>query len=112
MKDGLRCVVLQAGAQVEFGRAICEGLQANGCQATLLDGCGAWNFGGVDLILTYGPMTPLTPIIVRLRAIKYNIPPLVVWFTEQLPRANVPIIFQEYLGLMRHKIEEIKSLHS
>lgn len=73
----------------EIDSAIAEGLAVHGCQTYMLLPESTWDFAGYDILLTYGPMQPLLRTISRLKEFPH-VPPLVVWFTEQIPWPGWP----------------------
>lgn len=80
-----RCGLLLPQPHIdEIGQAIAESLAENGCQVVLAFPQAAWEVERCDLLLSYGPMGSMAGMIARLIQMPAA-PPLVVWFTEQVP---------------------------
>jgi hypothetical protein len=83
---------------------IADGLAANDCRVLPLTLDDAWDIGDLDLLLLYGPMQPLTETIGRLKSLAH-VPPLVFWFTEQVPNPALPDAVVGTAARLRHRLQ-------
>ena len=89
---------------------IVEGFTDNGCDVQVLYRHSEWELRTCDFLVTYGPMQSMAWAVVRLSQ-STRLPPLVVWFTEQVPspRPNLAI----YLAARaRYLCEEFAHRHA
>ncbi len=68
---------------------IADGLNENGVDIAMVFPWSEWNFDSCNFVITFGPMYSIVQIVQRLAAMQ-EVPPLVMWFTEQLPPPNLP----------------------
>lgn len=60
----------------------------------------------VDILLTFGPFGPLTPVTNQLAAMKPSHRPIfVLWLTEQFPNPNLPEWFRYPISIFQSEIE-------
>lgn len=63
---------------------VAEGFSQNGCAVQILHRDMEWQLKDFDFLVTYGPMQSMVWAVHRLSQ-SDRIPPLVVWYTEQVP---------------------------
>lgn len=78
-----RIAILSHTGGDELSHGLSEAFSANGCAVEILTPDGPWP-QGIDLHLIYGPMAPISPLLVRLRSLPQR-PRVAVWYTEPLP---------------------------
>lgn len=83
---------------------IVEGFTDSGCEVQVFYRHSEWALQKCDFLVTYGPMQSMAWAIARLSQSK-QLPPLVVWFTEQVPspRPNLAIYWS---AKARYLLEE------
>ena len=74
--------------QGRLARPLMDGFAANGCQVIPVAN-GTLDFTGFDYLLLYGPMAPIGRLITKLKSIP-NLPPVIFWYTEQMPDPRMP----------------------
>lgn len=74
--------------QGRLARPLMDGFAANGCQVSPVAN-GTSDFTGFDFLLLYGPMAPIGGLINQLKSIP-NLPPVIFWYTEQMPDPRLP----------------------
>lgn len=87
-----------------FRLAIEAGLQAHGCHVTTRQFAESWQLGQADYLLLYGPMFPIHRTIARLEQAP-RVPPILFWFTEQLPHPRLPLV--KALAMLRWRLGEL-----
>jgi hypothetical protein len=87
--DTLRCGLIMLEKPGGLGTAVADGFAENGCDVHLALPQSVWDFSECDFVATYGPMQSMAWAIPRLTEI-VQMPPLIVWFTEQIPRPDFP----------------------
>lgn len=70
--------------QSGFVEPIIDGFQHHDCDLRCYEADDKWNFANCDFLITYGPMHSISTAILRLGKVA-NVPPIVFWYTEQLP---------------------------
>ncbi len=85
-------------------RPMHDGLVANGCQVQLQPDMEKWDFQNCDYLLLHGPADPIGTMIKRL-GIAADIPPLVVWYSEQVPNPKRPAWMVRLLSRLRYAAE-------
>ncbi len=74
--------------QGRLARPLMDGFAANDCQVSPV-AIGISDFTGFDYLLLYGPMAPIGGLIKQLKSIP-NLPPVIFWYTEQMPDPGLP----------------------
>lgn len=83
--------------------AIVDGLTACGIDADILTTPIQHSLRHYRFALLYGPMQPMTQVIANIKRLD-GVPPVVVWFTEQLPSRHVYPLLTRQLSLLRHHL--------
>lgn len=99
-----RCALLSVGDLGDIGTAVAEGIAAATGGVQVLGADREWDLRGYDLAIAFGPMQPLRPLIARLAVMK-NVPPVVVWFTEQVPHPQFPTLATRIAARARYSAE-------
>ncbi len=89
---------------------IVDGFTDNGCDVQVLRRYSEWELHTYNFLVTYGPMQSMAWAIVRLSQ-SMQLPPLVVWFTEQVPSPQ-PNLAIYLAARARYLCEEIAHRHT
>jgi len=81
-----------------------DGLLANGCQVRLQPDMEKWDFQNCDFLLLHGPADPIGMMIKHLGTAA-DLPPLVVWYSEQVPNPKRPAWIVSNLSRLRYAAE-------
>jgi hypothetical protein len=73
---------------------VAEALAANGASVELLWQDEPWKIDHLDYLVTYGPMQSMSWALRRLGA-AHRVPPVVVWFTEQMPSPSAHLLISK-----------------
>ena len=101
----LRCGLLSPGDGAEVAHAVTRGLVKNGCEVEVLSADTEWRLANHDFILAYGPMRSISWAVMRLVALRSAAPPVIVWFTEQVPRPDQPRLLTRVAAQLRYALE-------
>jgi hypothetical protein len=97
----LRITILSKGHLVQ---PMIDGLIANGCEVSHQPAMESWDFQNCDYLLLHGPANPIGPMIRQLRKIR-DFPPVVFWYSEQIPSPNTPTRFGRLYCQIRYSME-------
>lgn len=81
-----------------------DGLVECGCQVRLQPEVGKWDFRHCDYLLLHGPANPIGNLIRELKRLG-DIPPLIIWFSEQVPDLRTPIWRAGLLSRLRYLLD-------
>ncbi len=109
--DVLQCGLIMLEKPGGLGTAVADGFAENGCNIHIASLQSAWNFRECDFVVIYGPMQSLVSAISHLVAMQ-QVPPLVVWFTEQVPRPDLPRFVTYWFARARYAFEGFSYLES
>lgn len=97
----LRFSIISQGYLV---RPMQDGLAANGCQVRLQQDPAGWDFRDSDYLLLHGPAKPIGRLVRRLKSLP-DAPPLIVWYSEQVPNPQLPAWLARMLCKLRYATE-------
>lgn len=99
-----RCGLVEVNGTEEIGQAVASGLAQATCDPCICRPEAGCNFCRCDLVIAYGPTSSLHSTITRLQTIA-SLPPLVVWFTEQVPNPSWPRLLTRAAARVRYRLE-------
>lgn len=84
-----------------LARPLADGFIANGCEVNLVEYSSA-AIEGYDYLLMYGPMAPIGPLVDRMKSTR-NLPPIIFWYTEQMPDPRLPARLVRFMSRARFR---------
>lgn len=103
--DTLHCGLIMLEKPGGLGTAVADGFAQSGCIVHTLSPQSSWDFSECDFLVTYGPMQSMVWVISRLTKM-VQLPPLVVWFTEQVPQPSFPGFMTYLAARFRYSFEK------
>jgi hypothetical protein len=100
-----RCGLIVLGDNGELETAVAGGLEQSGAKVQLLTRSKPWDIPGCDVLIALGPMHSMAWAIARLAAFGSVLPPLAVWFTEQVPAPWWPTAATRAAAEARYALE-------
>jgi hypothetical protein len=97
----LRIGVISQGRLVQ---PITDGLIANGCEVQHRSGSDTWDLRDCDYLLFHGPAYPIGKMIHQLKDLS-DYPPLIAWYSEQIPNPYTPLWLVSLLSRIRFAME-------
>ncbi len=92
------------GQRSELTDSLVDGFKENGRDVLVVSQDAIWDFEGLDFIVTYGPMQSMVRVIQRLTSMG-RVPPLFIWFTEQVPPPHFSTIATNLAARFRYSFE-------
>lgn len=86
--------------QGRLARPLMDGFAANGCEVEQVTDHSS-SLAGFDFLIMYGPMTSIGTQVERLKSLP-SPPPVIFWYTEQMPDPSLPAWLVQLLARLRY----------
>jgi hypothetical protein len=100
-----RCTIITVDKSEELGIAVAHGFTQAGCDVRMVSPESEFDLVDCDLALVYGPMRSMALTVLRLTELPGHQPPIIVWFTEQVPRPGIPNALIDRSARIRYHLE-------